>query len=161
MLAYLLCLRLLAVAAGYLTSSRHLSAGWLAAALLPLLLVAGWSSHPQDLSPWTRWIQWISAPGWIFRRLVWDELDGVRGLRCDRNPILPQSNTIIVQVDCGVLTGAQALRFLGVPPVERMPLAPLIAAAGTALVGALLAAVAALFCRQRQRKSRGKNIKHS
>ena len=155
MLAYLLCLRLLAVATAYLTSSRHLSAGWLAASLLPLLLVAGWSAHPQDLSPWTRWIQWVSAPAWILRRLVWDELDGVSGLRCDRNPILPQSNTIIVQVDCGVQTGAQALRFLGVPSVERMPLGPVIAAGGTALVGVILAAAAALFCRQRQKKSRG------
>ncbi|XP_043227809.1 ATP-binding cassette sub-family G member 8-like [Amphibalanus amphitrite] len=161
MLAYLLSLRLLAVAAAYLTSSRHLSAGWLAAALVPLLLVAGWSAHPQDLSPWTRWLRWVSVPGWVFGRLVWDELDGVRGLRCDRNPILPQSNTIIVQVDCGVQTGAQALRFLGVAPAERLPLAPLLAAAGTALVAALLATAAALCCRQRQRKSRGKNIKHS
>ncbi|XP_037076874.1 ATP-binding cassette sub-family G member 8-like [Pollicipes pollicipes] len=124
MLVYLLCVRLLAVAAGYACSSRHQSAGWLGAVLLPLLLAAGGSLHPHDLSPWTHWLRWVSAPAWIFQRLVWNELAHVRRLRCDRNPVMPQNGTILVQVECGLAAGPQALRFLAVED-ERTPLLPL------------------------------------
>lgn len=159
-MAYLLGIRLLAVAAGFLTTSRQLAAGCLTLLLAPLLLAAGWTAHPQGLSAWTGWLRYISAPAWIYQKLAWDELIPVRSFRCDRNPIIPQDNTIIVQVDCGVLNGRQALGFLSLrEPAE--PLAPLIAAAATALVGVIIAVLAAVCCRQRQKKSRGKLSKHS
>ncbi|XP_043201300.1 ATP-binding cassette sub-family G member 8-like [Amphibalanus amphitrite] len=158
MLLYLQCVRLLAIVAAYLSSSRHLSAGWLAAALLPLLLVAGWSVHPHELSAWTGWLAWASAPAWLYQRLVWNELAHIRRLRCQRNPALPQDNTIIVQLDCGLTSGQEALSFLAVPD-ERTPLVPLMVAAVTTLLAVLLALLTALLVRQRRSGSRARRAR--
>ena len=153
MLIYLQSVRLLAVVAAYLSSSRHVSAGWLAAGLLPLLLAAGWSVHPHELSAWTGWLAWASAPAWLYQRLVWNELAHVQRLRCPRNPALPQDNTIIVQLDCGLSSGQEALGFLAVAD-ERTPLVPLLVAAVTILLAVLLAMLTALLVRQRRGRSR-------
>ena len=158
MLAYLQCVRLLAVVAAHLSSSRHLSSGWLACALLPLLLVTGWSVHPHDLSAWSGWLSWTSAPAWIYQRLVWNELAHTRRLRCRRNPALPQDNTIIVQVDCGLSSGHEALSFLAVPD-ERTPLVPLMVVAVTTLLALLLALLTALLVRQRRSRSRARRAR--
>ena len=158
MLAYLQCVRLVAIVAAHLSSSRHVSAGWLGAALLPLLLVAGWSVHPHELSPWTGWIGWVSAPAWLYQRLVWNELAHIGRLRCQRNPVLPQDNTIIVQLDCGLNSGQDALGFLAVPD-ERTPLVPLLVAAVTTLLALLLALLTALLVRQRRTRSRARRAR--
>lgn len=150
---YLLCVRMLAAAAAFASSSRAAAAGWLTMLLLPLLVAAGWSVHPHQLSLWTSWIRWLSAPAWIYQRLAWNELAHVRALRCQRNPVVAQGQTILVQVECGLVQGRQALSFLAIDD-ERTPLLPLLVTGGTALLAALAALLAALLVTQRRSGNR-------
>lgn len=154
MLLYVTSLKLLAVAAASCFDSRPAAVGCLLALQTPLQLAAGWSIHPDQLSLWSSWLPWVSPAAWLYAQLAVLELFPVRSLRCDRNPIVPQDNTIIVQVDCGVLNGPQALRFSGLLWPVGAPLSATLVTAGWALLALLATLLAFVTLRQKRHRSR-------
>ncbi|XP_013793283.1 ATP-binding cassette sub-family G member 8-like, partial [Limulus polyphemus] len=117
-LLYLLTIRMLFMALGWMFSSRHLAAGLAGIILTLCATTAGYTVHFTDLSLVLSWFQWVSPMRWMMEQIVrWEftgknnEIGNITKYYCTRNPVIQQENGILVKADCGILSDAHALRL--------------------------------------------------
>ncbi|XP_076320520.1 LOW QUALITY PROTEIN: ATP-binding cassette sub-family G member 8-like [Tachypleus tridentatus] len=117
-LLYLLTIRMLFMALGWMFSSRHLAAGLGGIILTLCATTAGYTVHFTDLSLVLSWFQWVSPMRWMMEQIVRWEFTGkhntignVTKYFCTRNPVIQQENSILVKADCGILSDIHALRL--------------------------------------------------
>ncbi|XP_022235597.1 uncharacterized protein LOC111083389 [Limulus polyphemus] len=118
MLLYLLAIRMLSLALGWLFSSHHLAAGCAGFILTLSATTAGYTVHFTDLSTVFSWFQWVSPMRWMMEQVVvWEffgkndaDEDETKYL-CNRNPVVQQKNNLLVKAGCGILNDAHALRL--------------------------------------------------
>ncbi|XP_076346385.1 uncharacterized protein LOC143244854 isoform X2 [Tachypleus tridentatus] len=118
MLLYLLAIRMLSLALGWLFSSHYLAAGGVGLILMLSTTTAGYTVHFTDLSAVFSWFQWVSPMRWTMEQVVILEFFGKNEggeyetkYLCDRNPVIQQQNNLLVKAECGILNDAHALRL--------------------------------------------------
>ncbi|KAF2357532.1 ABC transporter-like [Trinorchestia longiramus] len=113
-LVYLFALNTLAIAVATVVPSRHVAAALVAFVMTIAALGAGYTIHPLELSSWSWPTLWWSPARWFLRELTHSDLELAKDFACDRNPVMKDLQSIIQRkVSCGVVTGAQALNYLG------------------------------------------------
>ncbi|XP_069955639.1 ATP-binding cassette sub-family G member 8 isoform X2 [Cherax quadricarinatus] len=116
MILYLYAIRAIAIAAICVFDSRHTAAMATGFVMTLALLGAGFTIHPLDLSAWTWPTLWWSPARWVLHEVNRYEFDSTNEFLCDRNPVLQDSLSAIQRkAPCGVVTGNQALRYMGLP----------------------------------------------
>lgn len=115
MLLYLLTMRMLFMALGWMLTSRHLAAGLAGFVLTLCATTAGYTVHFSGLSPVLFWLQWVSPMRWVMEQIVIWEFTGKQmndaKYYCTRNPVVSQDSGILVKADCGILSDSDALRL--------------------------------------------------
>ncbi|XP_042216741.1 ABC transporter G family member 51-like [Homarus americanus] len=116
MLLYLFAARAVAIAAACVFDARHTAAMTTGFVMTVAVLGAGFTVHPLDMSAWTWPTLWWSPARWVLHEVNRYEFDNTNEFLCDRNPVLQDSASAIQRkAPCGVVTGSQALRYLGLP----------------------------------------------
>ncbi|XP_071541495.1 ATP-binding cassette sub-family G member 8 [Panulirus ornatus] len=115
MLLYLYTTRAVAIACACLFDARHTAAMSTGLVMTVAVVGAGFTIHPQDMSAWTWPTLWWSPTRWVLHEVNRYEFDNFNEFLCDRNPVLQDSLSAIQRkAPCGVVTGDQALRYMGV-----------------------------------------------
>ncbi|CAL4143800.1 unnamed protein product, partial [Meganyctiphanes norvegica] len=120
MLLYLYATRAITVASACVFDSRHTSAMVTGIIMTVAALGSGFTVHPQDMSLWSWPTLWWSPSRWLLHEMTRFEFNSTNAeFLCDRNPVLQESQSIIQRkVSCGVVTGAQALNYLGLREIN-------------------------------------------
>ncbi|XP_045119789.1 ATP-binding cassette sub-family G member 8-like isoform X1 [Portunus trituberculatus] len=114
MLLYLCAVRALAIAAACVFDSRHAAAMTTGFILTVATLGSGFTLHSMDISLWAWPTLWWSPVRWLLHEVERQEFENTDEFLCDRNPVLQDSLSAIQRkAPCGVVTGTQALRYMG------------------------------------------------
>ncbi|XP_066990299.1 ATP-binding cassette sub-family G member 8 isoform X1 [Macrobrachium rosenbergii] len=153
-LLYLYAVRAVAVATACLFEARHTAAMATGLVLTVATVGAGFTVHPLDMSLWTWPTLWWSPTRWLFHEANRYEFNTTTSeFLCDRNPVLQDTFSVIQRkAPCGIVTGSQALRYLGLPEGSlSQPHHPALIILGAYLLGQAVTILAFVLCRKSNR----------
>ncbi|XP_037795975.1 ATP-binding cassette sub-family G member 8-like [Penaeus monodon] len=153
MLLYLFAARSIAIASACLFNTRHMAAMSTGIVLTVATIGSGFTVHPLDMSVWTWPTLWWSPVRWILHEVNRYEFNSKSEFLCDRNPVLQDSLSVIQRkAPCGVVTGAQALRYMGLPEASLPDVYyPAVFIVVAYLVGQVVTIIAFILCKKPNR----------
>ena len=94
---YLLSSQLLATTLSNLLASRHIATIITGVVITCQALVSHYLIHSDDLSPWVKWIRFMSPQFWMGQPILDGELAGVKTFQCPHNPMITDDKTGIIK----------------------------------------------------------------